>query len=74
MNQPNDPNFPRSRIIASDKTFVLGGLVALGVILAIFMFLGRDSATTTASNTPAATTPSSSPGTTGAGSTSPASR
>ncbi|MBX9824469.1 MAG: hypothetical protein K2Y27_05680 [Xanthobacteraceae bacterium] len=55
----NDPNFPRSHISA-DKTFVLGGLVALGVILAVFMFLGRDSATTSASNTPAATTGSGS--------------
>jgi hypothetical protein len=62
MTHPSDPNFPQSRI-SSDKTFVLGGLVALGVILAIFMFVGRDSATTTASNTPAATT--------GAGSTAP---
>ena len=66
MTRPNDdPHFPRSGISA-DKTFVLGGLVALGVILAIFMFLGRESATTTASNTPAATT--------GSGSTSPPSR
>jgi hypothetical protein len=52
--RPDDPDFSR-RVIPSDKTFVLGGLVALGVILAVFMFLGRDSATTTASNTPAAT-------------------
>lgn len=62
MPHPNDPNFPQSRI-SSDKTFVVGGLVALGVILAIFMFLGRDSATTTAMN--------GSPANTGAGSTSP---
>ena len=51
----DDPHLPRGGI-PTDKTFVLGGLVALGVILAIFMFLGHDSGTTTASNTPAATT------------------
>jgi hypothetical protein len=47
MPHPTEPNFPEKRI-AADKTFVLGGLVALGIILAIFMFLGGESATTTA--------------------------
>jgi hypothetical protein len=60
MPHPTNPNFPQSRISA-DKTFVLGGLVALGVILALFMFLGRESPTTSASLTPAATTGSSLP-------------
>jgi hypothetical protein len=62
MPHPTDPNFPERRI-ASDKIFVLGGLVALGVILAVFMFLGGESSTTTALN--------GSPATTGAGSTAP---
>jgi hypothetical protein len=62
MPHPTERNFPESRI-SSDKAFVLGGLVALGVILAVFMFLGRESSTTTAS--------SGSPATTGAGPTSP---
>ena len=89
MTYQEDPNDPRrnldggmNREMNRDTSYtgwIVGGLVALAVIVGIFFLVGRDGDNaSTASNTPdrpaasaPATTPSPSPGTTGSGSTSP---
>jgi len=64
MINDNSRNVRMRRLVPVDTGFALSALVGLGVLLAVFMFIGRDSTTTTATST-------SAPTTTGSGSTSP---
>ena len=68
MTYENDPN--RRRGMRDDKSYtgwIIGGVIAVAVILGIFMLTNRTDNTNTASN-PSATAPS----TTGSGVTTPA--
>jgi hypothetical protein len=69
----NDPNRNRNDITdeTSTTTYIVGGVVMLAVIFGIFMLVGGDSNTNTASNANAPAT-TSRPATTGSGATTPA--
>jgi hypothetical protein len=78
VTYPNDPNMNRRDNIRDETSYtswIIGGIVMLAVILGIFMLVGRDSDTNTASNAnspPTTSRPASSPSTTGSGTTTPA--
>jgi hypothetical protein len=69
MTYQNDPNRRAGmREETSYTSWVVGGLVAIAVILGIFAMMNRGENTNTASDTPAS---SSRPATTGSGTVSP---
>jgi hypothetical protein len=81
--RPMAPDDPNNRVVDRDETsytgWILGGFVALALILGGFFMFGRDDGTTsTASNpnrpvaTQPASPPANPPSTTGSGTTSPA--
>ena len=65
MTYQNDPNLNRGdrRSTADDTSYtgwIIGGVLAIAVIIGVFMMMGRDNKTTTAAdvpNRPAATAP-----------------
>lgn len=70
MTYENDPNLNRPSLANEDRTFtgwIIGGVIAVAVILGVFMFTSRTDNTNTASNPPA-----TAPSTTGSGATTPA--
>jgi hypothetical protein len=67
MTYENDPNRRRTRDDTSYTGWIIGGVIAVAVILGIFMLTNRTDNTNTASNTPA-----TAPSTTGSGATTPA--
>ena len=81
MTRHDDPDFRAREPVSSETIFtglVLGGLVGLGAIFALFMFVGSDRGSTTAErpavSAPATTGQDSSQGSSPRGPTSPSPR